>query len=89
MIRIGVNHKNTLWTQRPVDHAVGMGVSHRVGHLSRKVQPCPQRECAPALAQVMIQTDFIGFTTEEDSRTEFVLVEVEWNELRCVGRFDA
>jgi hypothetical protein len=25
----------------------------------------------------MIQTDFIGFTTEEDSRTEFVLVKVE------------
>lgn len=75
-----MNNEDALRTKRPVHHAMAVGVADSVRNLSCEIQPDIEGQRRTALAEVVIEADFVWLTTEENRGAEFVFVEVESTE---------
>ena len=72
-----MHDKDTFGAQGPVHNAVVVGVPNGVRHLAHEVQAYVERKRTPALAEIVIEANFVRFSTEQNGRTELMLGEVQ------------
>jgi hypothetical protein len=57
-----------------------MGISNSISNLANKVQPKIEGETRPTLPQIVIESNLGRLSAKENSRPEFVFVEIERSE---------
>ena len=71
-----VEHEDTAWGKRAVDHPLLVNELHDLGQLADEIQPGGERESAVPLRQEMVEPNGGGIVLEDDCRAEFVLGEL-------------
>jgi hypothetical protein len=75
LVGIRVDNEDAFRTEGSVDDAMAVGVADGIGNLAHKVQTSREGEGLAALAQIVVEADFVGLAAEQDCGAEIVLIE--------------
>ena len=75
VVGIRMNNEDAFRAEGAVNDPMAVGVADSIGDLAHEVEASCEGEGRAALAQVVIQANLVGFTTEQDCGTEVVLIE--------------